>query len=201
MIISVVCVQQIAMTDKGKESETEESIKNYSKRRCCMKLEKKLSQSKCDSQLDWAGLLRCGPKATRGHCSLWKAIGWACPVFPRAARPYQVLTGSQCFSVDSCMSVQVKLRRKVDDRVQQRRCGSDHRPVWSSVMGNWTKAASHKLMEINVCAECVRTPGQGRHLTAVKELRCIGWGGGGGFLKMSFCSGASAVMWQSFSVV
>lgn len=90
-----------------------------------------------------------------------------------------MLTGSQCFSVDSCMSVQVKLRHKVDDRVQQRRCGSYHRPVWSSVMGNWMKAASHKLIEINVCLECVRTPGQGRHLTAVKELRCIGWGGGG----------------------
>lgn len=45
-------------------------------------------------------------------------------------------------------------------------------------MGNWMKAASHKLMEINVCPECVRTPGQGRHLTAVKELRCIGFGGG-----------------------
>lgn len=59
-------------------------------------------------------------------------------------------------------------------------------------MGNWMKAASHKLMEINACAECVRTPGQGRHLTAVKELRCIGWGWvGGGFLKMNFfCSGA-----------
>lgn len=63
-------------------------------------------------------------------------------------------------------------------------------PVWSSVMVNWMKAASHKLMGMGVCADCVRTPGRSRHLTAVKELRCIG-----GKLWSSSAQVLSAVIW------
>lgn len=115
----------------------------------------------------------CVLKATRGHCWPWNALSRKCPVYPRATRPYQACTDSQCSSVDSCLRVQVKLRRKVDDRVQWKSCGSYYGPVWSSVMVNWMKATSLELMGMDVCVECVRTPGQSRHLTAVEELRCI----------------------------
>lgn len=90
-----------------------------------------------------------------------------------------MLTGSQCFSVDSCLFVQAKLWRKVDDRVQYRRCGSYYGPVWSSVMVNWMKAASYKLMGMDVRVVC-QDSSRSRHLTAVKELRCMGVGGCGG---------------------
>lgn len=96
------CVQQITVTDiKDVES----------------KKRSKMTPIKSGSLGRSAGLW-CVLRATRGHCWLWKASGWACPLFPRTARPYQAWTGSQCSSVDSCLFVQVKLRRNVDDRIQ-----------------------------------------------------------------------------------
>lgn len=96
------CVQQITVTDiKDVES----------------KKRSKMTPIISGSLGRSAGLW-CVLRATRGHCWLWKASGWACPLFPRTARPYQAWTGSQCSSVDSCLFVQVKLRRNVDDRIQ-----------------------------------------------------------------------------------